>query len=311
MIEIDCPICKSNEYDLLFVGRDRVFDIPGEFNVVKCVSCGLVYLNPQPEISELKKGYDAWDRGRRSSGDLGTRERIMRCVLRIGYARKMNQVESNRIHRRGRLLDVGCGNGGFLKEARRRGWQIAGIELSDIQAEHVRRTTGGDVRTGELWDCGFEQDAFDAITMWHVLEHLPDPIATLTEAHRLLKPGGVLVLSVPDCSSWTSKLFGKYWVGYEVPRHLCDFDPWTLELAMNKSGFTVIEPHYVMGTWEVIANSLAFVIKDKIGSRTVKRILHKIITSPFLSILFNPITMLCQRLGKGAIITVCAVAEKY
>jgi len=128
----------------------------------------------------------------------------------------------------GRLLDVGCGTGIYLDAFRRLGWDVCGVEISAEAAERARTHLGLNIITGELEDARLPDEHFDIITLIHVVEHLPDPVRTLTEVCRILKKGGLALLALPNVRSLTRYLFGSYWFPLDVPRHLQSFSPRTL-----------------------------------------------------------------------------------
>ena len=136
----------------------------------------------------------------------------------------------------GRLLDVGCGNGGFLLQMREVGWQVCGVE-PDPKSAAQAAAAGLDVRMGLLEDAALPAEHFDGITLNHVIEHLHDPIAALREGLRVLKPGGTISISTPNLQSRGYQLFGADWVGLDPPRHLVVFTPNSLRLALVSCGF--------------------------------------------------------------------------
>ncbi|MBI3030240.1 MAG: class I SAM-dependent methyltransferase, partial [Candidatus Rokubacteria bacterium] len=156
------------------------------FRVAEC-DCGLVFVTPQPTRTTLAAAYDgAYYEGWRAQAR--RRERL--------WARRLVALEAL-APARGRLLDVGCGDGAFLRLARARGWDVAGTELSPY-AVSAAKADGLAVREGEVWDAGFAAAAFDAVTCWHVLEHTSDPRRVIEEIRRVLRPGGWLMLATPN-----------------------------------------------------------------------------------------------------------------
>lgn len=300
MIQVPCPICRTDDFIPLHTARDFISDQPGEFNLVRCASCGLVYLNPRPDPGELGAYYDDPYRLWQSASESGLQARFRR----MGARRKLKAVEV--CGARGRLLDVGCGNGDFLLEAGLRGWDAAGTEFDAQQAGYAARRSGADVRPGELSGCGFGEGSFDVITMWHVLEHMPDPLATLEAALSLLKPGGFIFVAVPDCSSWAARLFGRHWAGYDAPRHLQNFPAGTLKKTLTRAGFNNAGATYFMGTYDNVKISLDFLIKDRVSRPGARRALLLLAGNPLARVLLTPVAMLLQRLDKGTVVTVRA-----
>ncbi len=140
----------------------------------------------------------------------------------------------------GRLLDVGCGNGDLLGVMARVGWQVQGVEFDPVAAE-VARKAGHDVLCGSLESAHYPDGHFEAVILSHVIEHLPDPRATLAECFRVLAPGGQIVLTTPNLDSHGHRRFGAAWRGLEVPRHLVLFTPRALSELVAEIGFGAIE----------------------------------------------------------------------
>lgn len=137
--------------------------------------------------------------------------------------------------KRGRVLDIGCGNGNFLEHARRVGWQTVGLEVDPISSEIARRR-GFEVISRLLEDATFPAESFDVVTMSHVIEHLPDPRRTLEECRRILKPGGWLVMATPNTGSLGHARFGRDWLGLDAPRHLIIFNPRAMTSLVERCG---------------------------------------------------------------------------
>jgi SAM-dependent methyltransferase len=141
-----------------------------------------------------------------------------------------------------RLLDVGCGSGTYLKLMRDLGWQVRGVELDEGAVETARKARL-DVRQGTMDDLDPELDGtFDAITVGHVIEHTHDPIAALSAARSVLKPGGILWIGTPNLGSLGASVFRARWRALEPPRHLVIFTGAALTVALHRAGFTDVRP---------------------------------------------------------------------
>ena len=150
-----------------------------------------------------------------------------------------------------RLLDVGSGKGQFLDAAARAEWSVLGIEISEAAAAEAKRRYGLTTMVGD-WATAEAMGPFDAITFWHVLEHLPDPVEALRRARPLLVPGGVVVVSVPNLASWQARLFGDAWLHLDIPRHLVHYTPDSLAAVMARAGFDVIHSDTIAPEMEVL-----------------------------------------------------------
>ncbi len=225
---VPCNLCGADDAEVLYDG------LP----VVRCRRCGLVYVQPQPSDEALAAVYtEAYftrptQRGERAY--VGNRAGLERF-----FDGRLRRLE--RLVRPGRLLEVGSNLGFLLHVARRKGWQAVGLELSEFAAAYAREQLGVDVRALRLDEAGFEPMAFDAVVMRDLLEHVRDPRATLTEAHRVLRPGGVLALSMPNFGCANAGLAGPAWRHLHVEQHLYQFTPGTLRRLLGECGFEVVE----------------------------------------------------------------------
>lgn len=143
--------------------------------------------------------------------------------------------------RPGKLLDVGCGNGRFLAAMQELGWEVVGVEPDGQAAKVAQKQFGFSVHEGILEEIAFPGDAFDAITMKHVAEHLSDPVSTLRECQRILKKGGRLVVAVPNIESLGHRMYQEAWLHLDPPRHLFLFSSPTLRACVEQAGLQVLE----------------------------------------------------------------------
>lgn len=149
----------------------------------------------------------------------------------------------------GTVLDVGCGSGDFLVEAKAAGWQVVGQEFDASAAEIAKGRTGAEVRVGTLHQVAFDANSFDAVTMSNVFEHVPNPLETLKEIKRILKPSGVLVSISPNPDSYLHQKYGEHWRGLEIPRHLFLFPPSAKQALCEEAQFAEIEIFSTLGAF--------------------------------------------------------------
>ena len=255
-----CNFCHGNDMMTLFEVEERITGRNTEFAVLKCKNCGLACTSPQPVKSELAVYYPEESYYSFQTTDSSAlKERLKDiCLEEIGgypqpakrnillrFARKLiTQMMAKNISviipyiENGRILDVGCGSGRFLKWLKEHGWDVYGVELSEKAAQNAAKS-GLNVFCGELQDAGYSSGSFDAILINQVLEHVHDPMAILREANRLLKNGGRLIVGVPNIESYESRIFGEYWSPLDIPRHLYHFSFPVLAAMLDMTGFYV------------------------------------------------------------------------
>ncbi len=225
--ESACPLCDGARcVPLLEAADPRRTGM--RFLVVRCDRCDFVYTNPRPDADSILAFYD--DPGRNQL-DLPT--------PRVSRGDAMCRRLARR--RAGRLLDFGCGDGAFLAEMQRRGWEVAGLDTDEDAVERAIELHGLPVELGTLPNPHWNASRFDAITMRQSLEHVHRPLDTLREACQLLTPSGVLMVSVPNFDSLAAGWFGPDWYALDLPRHLSHFTPRTLHAILKKAGFDRIE----------------------------------------------------------------------
>lgn len=225
-----CILCSSSQRHP-FIRKDY-------YTYVRCADCGLIYLNPRPLPEELSVYYNRdylvnptiYLRGRRDAEEL------------------LDYIECYR-DKKGCLLEIGSSYGLFLDVARKRGWNVKGVEISKKAVLFAKREFHLDVFEGVLANSPFAQKSEqDVISAWHFLEHLPDPLEELKLMYRALKPGGLLVVLVPNINSLDFLWFGKFWGWISPPAHIYLFSPKTICALLKKVGFKVVEVR--TGRWK-------------------------------------------------------------
>jgi len=240
--EVVCPLCKSSKG--IPIHRE------GSFQMVKCRCCQFIYLNPRPTNGALHEFYQQYLPEEEPS--IESWQKMMELV----FKRAAHLLQRFKV--KGRLMDVGTGFGFFLSEMKKRGWEVTGVEISQRGLNYARDRLAVNVYPGPLEKAGLPEGHFDAVTAFYVVEHLPDPITFLKECHRILKPGGLLLLRYPHTTPIKNLLclLGIENRLYDLPAHLSDFSPETLQSLLERVGFDSCE-HFIGG----------YTLPDSLGKR--------------------------------------------
>lgn len=251
---LTCDLCGGTGDVAQHGIRDPDGQIDGDWSFRCCNACGVYWLDPAPLPQEMWKAYVSYHTHsqRRDHPLLKSLLSLAHRFIRLAYAPAMitsglkHEAAALRFMMLGdvtpeKLLDVGCGGGRFLRRMQKRGWQVAGTDFDEQAARKVRERYGIETHVGDLPQCGLPAASFDAITLSQAIEHLYDPQATLRECLRLLKPGGLLVMTTPNARSLGATEFGANWRGWEAPRHLHLFTVASLRSLTQQAGFDIVE----------------------------------------------------------------------
>lgn len=239
-----CPACGSAAMRTLFHGTDRLFATTNNhFEVVECEECRLMRLFPQPTAEELGTYYppNYWFAPGKDAASRA--EDFYRRIVLGDHVRFVERaIESTQAA--GPVLDVGCGGGLFLRLLRERGRKVMGLDFSMDAARTAWAINRVPAMCGTLSRAPLRPGAFSVITMFHVLEHLYNPVSYVEEAYKLLGQDGRLVVQVPNASSWQFLLFGQNWNGIDVPRHLVNFKERDISALLESCGFEILRRKY-------------------------------------------------------------------
>lgn len=231
-----CPICGGKISKQLLVCKDYTVS-QADFNVMLCGSCEFAITSPRPHEQDLGRYYESDEYISHSNTKKGLISRLYQAVRKRALRGKLGLLNSL-VGKTGSMLDVGCGTGEFLGTCKEAGWQTMGIEPSEMARKQGRENFGLDVREEAAID-SLPEKSFDAITMWHVLEHVPDLPARVKRLKLLLKDDGVLIVAVPNRASHDAEHYGKFWAAYDVPRHLWHYRAKDMRALMSNHGFEV------------------------------------------------------------------------
>lgn len=306
MEEVGCALCGGRDEEHFLERGDRLHTSLATFRYVRCRRCGLIYLNPRPIQGAMESYYPD-----RYEGFITEKEN---CIFRLGAQYRMvkrcRAVMARHGLSKGRLLDIGCATGDFLAAMRRQAWEVYGVEPVRLAAQEAQRRLGEKIFDGLLEDASFPDAYFDVVTLWDVLEHLHDPVSSLSEIHRILRPDGLMVLGVPHLASFDAALFGRYWIGWDAPRHLYAFDSDVLKALLSNAGFIAYDRSCFYGGYGAFYLSLRFYLEEKVELSKAREILLRFSSQRLFRYLLWPYFRTSYLLNRGPVIVYfCKKAE--
>lgn len=224
-----CILCNASKFRIIHQ-KDR-------WKYCRCLNCGLVSLYPRPTAQELIKNYE--DYLPTPSEEIDKWEKMMKQII----DKSADLIEARTNTGRGRLLDIGCGYGFFLKEMKLRGWDVEGVEVSQTGRQYARDKWGIDVYSQPVEDIDIPENSFDVVTLFYLIEHVNDPLVLLREVNRILRPGGLILLRWPHTTPIVRILgpLSRKLDLYHTPYHLYDFSPETMKMLMAITDFKNVE----------------------------------------------------------------------
>jgi SAM-dependent methyltransferase len=227
-----CPVCGHANFTPFLVCTDYTVS-QEKFSLVTCSTCNLVITTPRPNNEDLGKYYQSADYISHTSKANSLVDRLYLLARNFTLKKKRN-LAAKLQPLKGNVLDVGCGTGDFLLTCMKDGWAANGVEPSENASELAKQK--GISVSKSIDDL---KGTFNLITLWHVLEHVPDLNQTLNKLYTLLKPGGTLLIAVPNHTSADGKFYKETWAGYDVPRHLWHFNQQNMEQILLNHKLTV------------------------------------------------------------------------
>lgn len=232
-----CTVCGSENLEDFLSCKD--YFVSGEvFSISRCKTCGFCFTDPRPAAEDIGPYYDSSEYVSHSKTSHGLTNRLFHLARNFTLARKKRILKKYSPGKR--ILDYGCGTGEFLARMKSASWTCTGIEANAPAREHAIQKYALTV-TDESELENLEDSSFDAISLWHVLEHVYPLRERLESFHKILDPDGTIFVALPNMNSFDAKIYGEHWAAYDLPRHIYHFTPATIQQLMGTSGFNLVK----------------------------------------------------------------------
>jgi 2-polyprenyl-3-methyl-5-hydroxy-6-metoxy-1,4-benzoquinol methylase len=291
-----CGLCGATRTRALYDARDRLGNPDLAFTIAECMGCGVLRTLPEMDERDLERFYpeDYWGAATDPSEEWikTSQSEKTRFLSKCGLSG-------------GKVLDVGCGSGLFLRALDPRAWDRFGVEVGREASKAAGRALGGErIFNGTLIEAACAASTFDAVTFWSALEHTNDPRANLAEAREIIKKGGTLIVQVPNASSYQARLFGGDWFALDAPRHRYHFNTRTLTRLLKETGFDPYLTTYFSKAHNshALRQSLKLVWRGPRSSPLSRALFY--LSVPFI----KPFDWLMTMAAEGATITLAARA---
>lgn len=236
-----CPFCNSEKIHPVLTAKDYTVS-QESFEVWHCSTCTNRFTQAIPDIQHIGPYYQSATYVSHSDTDKGLINRLYHMVRSYTLGSKRSMIKRIAGLDRGILLDIGAGTGAFANTMLQAGWEVTGLEPDPIARENAQQKHGIQLRSAEEV-YSLPNSSFDVITLWHVLEHVHDLHGYFKQFKQLLKPGGKLVIAVPNYTSKDAAQYGQYWAAWDVPRHLYHFSPAGMQHLAGLHGFSIQSMH--------------------------------------------------------------------
>lgn len=231
----NCPVCDNQNWKTFLTCTDFYFSHES-FEILKCDNCGFKITGDAADEENIDRYYGSEEYISHSNTTKGFVNKVYHRVRSYMLGRKRILTEKVTNRKTGNILDIGAGTGYFLNEMKKHGWTVAGTEKSNDAVNFAGREFDIVIQNPEKL-FSFDEESFDAVTLWHVLEHIHRLDENMEAFYKVLAPGGKLIIALPNHTSYDARHYKEYWAAWDVPRHLWHFAPEHIKQFAEKHGF--------------------------------------------------------------------------
>lgn len=308
-----CKICGNSGFRFLFEGKDRLYHLPGNFNLYQCMNCGLIQIDPMLTEQDLARYYSenycCYEELPCVDVPRSIAKKILYCLSHpvqtindILYAILLGYDCHQSAGPASRVLDIGCGAGQYLIEKRKIGCSCFGVDINATALDRLRKRDQSIMtHCGNVWEANYPDNFFDIIHICHVLEHVREPDKLLVETRRILKKDGLVYIEVPNVLSLNFALFGKYWLPLDTPRHVYAFSIKNLKIFFSKLGFEIIHVRTFENSFSIVGN-IVYLFNAVLKQKTELMKLKWLWNQEILKLFLFPYIFFISLLGVGDIV---------
>ena len=313
-----CPLCKSNNIKYSLTGKDLLYKISDhEYPIFACDNCSAMFLNPFPSAEQTSQFYPKSYYSYETSHADGFFEKVRKNIVEyhLNPKNKLSLIDKFFVFifrskfsgiplykkKGGKFLDIGCGIGSNLKLLNSYGWETHGIEIDENAVKHARKN-GLNVTKNTIENVDFGINKFDCIRLWHVLEHLTNPISALNKIKLQLSPNGEILIAVPNTNSFAKKLFRNYWYSLDTPRHVINYSSKTIQYLCQKNQLKISKIQYSSAA--SFLGGISHLLRSHLNFE------GNLVNNYFLLILLSPLDFISDMLHQGDTIFVKITHEK-
>ncbi len=265
-----CDLCGGQNTKFFINTPDRNFST-GVFTYIQCQRCKLIWLSPRPKKQILDKYYPISYSAYKAIPKTSSLKQTFRNLIRKNYLASRLLMKDPLFFwkNKGKILDVGTGNGYYMQILADWGWQTYGVEINPDIVFEAKKKGIKNIRVGDLLTAQYKSNFFNVIRFSHVLEHVSSPRRELIEAKRILKRKGCVIISIPNIDSISFRIFRSYWYSLEAPRHFYHFSPKTIRKLLHDCGFIGIKIHFNQSPYPPLWSIMYFMGLKKIDKRNI------------------------------------------
>lgn len=306
MKTVACDFCGADDPSPLFSTPDFWLGVGGEFTMQRCGRCDHIYQNPRPAAGEIGRLYP--DEYAPFASGLTAPNKRQRWMSRY-FINKQVRLARRFIRPGQAVLEIGCASGDFLAALREEGVSVTGIEPGQAAARTARKRHGLKIINKRFEETDLTAGSFDGVVMWNVWEHLAHPRAALERLTGSVRPGGVLIINIPNPAALEARLFGKFWAGWDLPRHFNIYNAQNVRSLLAEYGWRTVEMRGFGGRLWLLRLSMSHLVRYRSKNPWWVRLASRLVQTRWIAVVSTPVFMALELLNASSIMVIVACLD--